>query len=597
MIQALLCPALVTLLAAPAQAGEYLVGLDETVEVGSGGNWARMFDRDEGGFWFLSAGGGEYYAQELTEAYELAGDRIELTGETFLIDHAFTRCPDGSWLHVASANLDDFDDSAYIFRYDSDFTLLGTETIAERDSTHSYNDAPVICTGDFDGSPFQPHGEKGDTELVGPFYWYDDDLSLVATLDFPGYPAIGGSSLLQEPDGTIAWIRAYSLTDAIEIQRFEDPSTAVGTPTELEHIETIEVLLGDLVEGIGVTYWPQGAIAIGDYYAVAHLGHSPDVEWISDSGNVFVQIFDSDWEWVEAIQVTEYESGSAAGQPFLHWTEGSETLQVLYSVDVQPILTEVLLNAEAFGFEASERVRPTADAGPDQDATVGDLVTLDGSGSTDDAGISTWSWTFTMAPSGTGVSDASLSAADAAITTFTPDSPGLYGLRLTVTDATDLSDTDDVVINVAPSDGGDGGAGDGGADGGVGDGGAGDGGVGDGGAGDGGSGDGGFGDGGSGDGGAGDGGSGDGGSSDGGSSDGGSSDGGADGGSSDGGSSDAGAADGGSSDGGATDGGASDGGGDDDDGKKGCATAGASPSGLLAGLLLPLLVIGRRRRA
>jgi len=604
---------LILSLTLPAHAGAYLTSVGTTTEIGEGGNWGRLFTRDEGGYWFFVAGAGDYYRQILDDDYNIVtGSREGLTGEDFLVDHALTQCPDGTWLHVASANLDADDDSAYLYHYDTDFTLLSTETIAERDDTHDYNDAPVICTGDFNGSPFQPYLTKGDTSSTGPFYWYDSDYALVGTLDFVAYPPVGGSSIIQEADGTIAWIRSYSMSDALTIERYTDPSTTGPTTTELDLISSDEAYVGDYLSEEITTYWPQSVIAVGDYYLVAHLGHSPDIDWISDTGNVYVEVFDSDWAWVDGIRVTDYKGGSAAGQPFLHWTEGSETLQVLYSVDVQPTLTEVALNADALGFTVSEHYAPTADAGPDQDAIVGDLVTLDGSGSSDDGTI-TYEWSFTDIPSGSSLTDASLSDETAAVTTFTPDVPGLYRLDLVVTDDIGLSDTDEALINVAPDEGGgDTGAGDGGAldggspDGGFGDGGTPDGGSADGGATDGGSADGGASDGGATDGGSADGGSADGGSADGGSADGGSADGGsADGGSADGGSADGGATDGGATDGGSTDGGATDDGGADggasgdggstDGGKDGCSAVGSAPAGLSL-LLLPLIAVGRRRR-
>jgi hypothetical protein len=84
-----------------------------------------------------------------------------------------------------------------------------------------------------------------------------------------------------------------------------------------------------------------------------------------------------------------------------------------------------------------------ADAGPDQIVNIGDLVTLDGSGSTPAGG--TFSWVFTVTPPG---STAALSGADTANPTFTPDVDGTYTVEFTYTVGAE-SDTDTVDVVVA----------------------------------------------------------------------------------------------------------------------------------------------------
>jgi alpha-tubulin suppressor-like RCC1 family protein len=96
-------------------------------------------------------------------------------------------------------------------------------------------------------------------------------------------------------------------------------------------------------------------------------------------------------------------------------------------------------------------VAPVANAGGDQTVGEGVLVTLDGSNSTDhDGDIVSYAWVQTDGP------EVTLSDPSAIQPTFTsPTGLGVSGaaleFELTVTDATDLSDTASVIVNVSGS--------------------------------------------------------------------------------------------------------------------------------------------------
>lgn len=88
---------------------------------------------------------------------------------------------------------------------------------------------------------------------------------------------------------------------------------------------------------------------------------------------------------------------------------------------------------------------PVPNAGPDQYVTVGGLVTLDGSASSDPNGDAlTYNWTM-QAPF---YSQAFLSDSHAVNPTFTPDIPGTYYIYLTVDDGTEYSWMDEVKVYV-----------------------------------------------------------------------------------------------------------------------------------------------------
>jgi hypothetical protein len=89
---------------------------------------------------------------------------------------------------------------------------------------------------------------------------------------------------------------------------------------------------------------------------------------------------------------------------------------------------------------------PVAIAGADQEVWIGLLVTLDGSGSSDEDGDAlTYSWSFTSNPGNVALSDST-----SANPTFTPDVDGVYVLNLVVSDGELSSPADTVTITVTP---------------------------------------------------------------------------------------------------------------------------------------------------
>jgi hypothetical protein len=102
---------------------------------------------------------------------------------------------------------------------------------------------------------------------------------------------------------------------------------------------------------------------------------------------------------------------------------------------------------------ANSNLPPVANAGPDQTVTAGQLVTLNGSGSSDPNGDPlTYSWCLRGKPDG---SRATLTGANTAQPTFTADVAGSYVLCLTVNDGQASSASDTVVVEARlPSSGG-----------------------------------------------------------------------------------------------------------------------------------------------
>lgn len=131
------------------------------------------------------------------------------------------------------------------------------------------------------------------------------------------------------------------------------------------------------------------------------------------------------------------------------WTEGATTLSTNVSFSITTlsagIHTITLTVTDDQGATGTDTVdikvntAPQADAGPDQNITLGDTLTLDGTGSTDDFNsIVTYTWTESTIP-------LTLSGD---ITTTTIGTAGTYAISLTVTDDNGLTDTDTLIVRV-----------------------------------------------------------------------------------------------------------------------------------------------------
>ena len=129
---------------------------------------------------------------------------------------------------------------------------------------------------------------------------------------------------------------------------------------------------------------------------------------------------------------------------------GASSASASFTPDVggQYVLTFTVSDGQAShsdGCTITVNSPPTANAGADQNVNVGDMVQLNGLGSTDPEGSSlTYAWSFQTRPPG---STATLQNSASGTPTFTPDVGGDYVVRLVVSDGSLSSDPDDCVIS------------------------------------------------------------------------------------------------------------------------------------------------------
>lgn len=101
------------------------------------------------------------------------------------------------------------------------------------------------------------------------------------------------------------------------------------------------------------------------------------------------------------------------------------------------------------GPSASGNLPPVPDAGPDQSVTLGDVVALDGGGSSDPDGDGlTYQWGFHNRPANSGLIYSDVQDRFNSAASFVPDVPGTYTMKLYVNDGS-VEARDYVVIDVA----------------------------------------------------------------------------------------------------------------------------------------------------
>jgi parallel beta-helix repeat protein len=156
----------------------------------------------------------------------------------------------------------------------------------------------------------------------------------------------------------------------------------------------------------------------------------------SDAANIAIQLtftFDEPVEWI-GCSLNDQDPVTITGNMTLPaLTVGGHHVTV-YAND-----TFNNVGMSTVYFTVVDFTDPIADAGQDRTVNEDVLVTLDGSGSTDNVGIASYTWAFV---------DVTLKNLTADKPTYTFNNPGVFTITLNVTDAAGNWATDTVVITV-----------------------------------------------------------------------------------------------------------------------------------------------------
>ena len=492
----LLASSLFAALASPGIAhaeGDWITAVGDRIDLDLSGNWTRVYPDGSGGWTLFITGGGNYHYIPMNANYELLSSRNQLTdADIRLVDHQIAQCPDGSWFHVASAEVNEPDDTAYVFRYDSNFNLTCELELAYGHPIHRFNDAPILCTPWYGATP--AHSDTSDTQM--PIYLIEDDCSINREEDHPATPPIPGSSLVYDADMNEIWgVRATGNDQFLQWVPFTLLLDAAALPVSEQFY----------LPPFYMTAFPQAMIQVGDYRVLAHLGMNPDVNYGADNGDIWIQVIDRDHQAVQSVRLTEYGNSQGANRPWLSWQD--DKIVVVYDDSLQPRLVELTIDRDAFGLTPGSddgggtdgsgagggtggsddgggtggsgddggtgsgdgggtgggddggiveegNKSPVSIAGPDRGVPPGTRLLLDGTSSVDPEGdLMAFQWSFLRVPPGSTLTDADIEGATTARAFVTPDIVGLYELQLVADDGT-TTDRDSVLLVVSDPSGG-----------------------------------------------------------------------------------------------------------------------------------------------
>ena len=334
---------------------EYIVSAGEPVELRVAGTWTRVIHT--GDQWKVAfATNGSFWLQDLTQQTEgdptswaLTGDRLDLQDRKDTKDHAILRCPDGTYLHIASANVIEQNDSAYAWRYDENFSIIASTTLAEGDTTRNHNDMVMVCSRLGTGVAFPTREARTNT-----FFPLDDALNIGDTFPLEDAPLAEGGAMLVDRDQDLLY---HTGTDTFQQQ--------LVIRTYDANWQSVNYQTLDVIDAPMRPFWPQRLLQVGDKFLLAFVARN-DEGGTGDGGegNIYVAVLDVDFQLLERHQITTYADN--AGKAMRPWLERYGT-QVLVSFDAETehTVAELTIDAAAFGLDEDNLYADTAWSGSD----------------------------------------------------------------------------------------------------------------------------------------------------------------------------------------------------------------------------------------
>ncbi len=319
-------------LSGAATAG-YIVGVGEEVEMNPWGTFHRTAPQGEDGWLYMVGSGGNWYVAETDAQHASTGQGETVVPEfELMIDRGLARCDDGGWLLAASGNVVQPNDSLWVWRFDEDWNVLGQSHLVDSEGGVATNDMGVVCSSFFSGVVITEGGDGGPQSAR--FYEVDERGREVGSATVSGLPEAGGCSLIADEDSQrILMLGVAGFQSDSLIWTWLDP--------DLKVLEQGEAALSGMGSGERA-YWPQGLMKVGDLYLVAHMGRDEGQGWAADEGNVYLQVYDLEFNNLEGRQISQYEGPTGSMRP--GFGRRGETLAMTWDAQNVPIVVDVELD-------------------------------------------------------------------------------------------------------------------------------------------------------------------------------------------------------------------------------------------------------------
>ncbi|MBM73913.1 MAG: hypothetical protein CMK59_00825 [Proteobacteria bacterium] len=316
---------------------DWITEIGDPVELTQGGTWARAIPTEEG--WKIGLGGGDYFRiASLTKVGNSLEDWIleepvVITdrSDLLLTDHAIKKCPDGSFLHVASIRSPEQESpSAYTWHYDQGFEILSSGFVAKNSEIHQFNDPALLCSHLVQGV-----GSSIQGDAFGNHFFHLNESEIEEVVEIKQYPRLNGGGMITDVFKNRIYALGMDYNRPLQINVLDE---------SLNFLRKHRV---DLSEAGKRAYWPQGVIQIGAYFLVSYMVRDDD--WLGgDQGDVRLAVFSSSWKLEKVYEITSFEE-SAAMRPWV--ARSGDQLLISFDAYTKHMLVEARLDLAAFGLE------------------------------------------------------------------------------------------------------------------------------------------------------------------------------------------------------------------------------------------------------
>ncbi|MFT5680354.1 MAG: hypothetical protein ACI8RZ_001260 [Myxococcota bacterium] len=255
------------------------------IDPGVSGIWAIPVEVD--GEWrlFWSKNRDLHHAPFDPTLGQLSAASQQLTEQGDLNDHAIRRCPDGTWLHLASTDTDN-----QLHRFSAGFQPLDSAVLGSGGVDRVRNDMQLVCGTAIQGALFaETDGERDWLLPIG------EDLQTGTAVELLDSPRCTGAGVLLQDDRLLV------------VGRDAEPELVVSSyDPALRLLARDTVLIPDPDLRV---QWPTGLVADGSGYLVLMIGQTIGEVWSADEGNLYLLRLS------ETLEVTGFQQLSAMSPP------------------------------------------------------------------------------------------------------------------------------------------------------------------------------------------------------------------------------------------------------------------------------------------